>query len=55
MVASGCDLLQGYLILPPSSADDLFAWARGPRDWLAAADVELPDAQPLDVRQAAER
>ncbi|MGJ7440830.1 putative bifunctional diguanylate cyclase/phosphodiesterase [Aquipuribacter sp. MA13-6] len=31
MVESGCDLLQGHLLLPASPPDDVLAWSRGPQ------------------------
>ena len=43
MTDSGCDLLQGFLLLPPSPAAELFAWRNGPRDW-AGRVVELTPA-----------
>ena len=42
MTDSGCDLLQGFLLLPPSPAAELFAWCNGPREW-AGRVVELPE------------
>jgi len=33
MVQSGCDILQGYLILRPAPADDLVSWSKRTRVW----------------------
>ena len=33
MVASGCDLLQGYLILKPAPAEELISWSKRPQVW----------------------
>ena len=46
MAASGCDLLQGYLILPPVPAAELLAWHLAPRDWLGGQVVRLPEVGP---------
>jgi len=40
MAASGCDVLQGFLILPPAPADELVRWSRRPQVWSRG----LPDA-----------
>ena len=54
MTDSGCDLLQGFLLLPPSPAAELFAWRNRPREW-AGRIVELPDSRPLPAHQVADR
>jgi diguanylate cyclase (GGDEF)-like protein len=33
MAQSGCDLLQGFLILPPAPAEELLAWSKRPQVW----------------------
>jgi diguanylate cyclase (GGDEF)-like protein len=33
MVESGCDILQGYLILKPAPADELVSWSKRPQVW----------------------
>ncbi|MDA8297617.1 MAG: EAL domain-containing protein [Actinomycetota bacterium] len=46
----GCDLVQGYLVLPPAPADELAAWSRQPQTWSRilypqpAAKAELQEA-----------
>jgi EAL domain-containing protein (putative c-di-GMP-specific phosphodiesterase class I) len=32
----GCDLVQGYLILPPVPGDELAVWSRSPHTWSRA-------------------
>ena len=54
MADSGCDLLQGFLLLPPSPAAELFAWRKRPRDW-AGRVVELPDSRQWPAHQVADR
>ena len=50
LAESGCDLVQGFLILPPVPAEQLVAWSRQPQTWsrnlrpLATACVEPEDA-----------
>ena len=36
MAGAGCDLLQGYLILPPSPGDEVGEWCRRPQVWTRA-------------------
>jgi EAL domain-containing protein (putative c-di-GMP-specific phosphodiesterase class I) len=43
MAASGCDLLQGFLILPPVPAAELLAWHLAPREWIGGRVVRLPE------------
>jgi EAL domain-containing protein (putative c-di-GMP-specific phosphodiesterase class I) len=54
MTDSGCDLLQGFLLLPPSPAAELFAWCNRPREW-AGRVVELPDSRQRPAHQGADR
>jgi EAL domain-containing protein (putative c-di-GMP-specific phosphodiesterase class I) len=54
MTDCGCDLLQGFLLLPPSPAAELLAWRNRPREW-AGRVVELPDARPRPAHQVADR
>ena len=54
MTDSGCDLLQGFLLLPPSTAAELLAWRNRPRVW-AGRVVELPDSRPQPAHQVADR
>jgi diguanylate cyclase (GGDEF)-like protein len=53
MAQSGCDLLQGYLILPPAPAEELLAWSKRPQVWTRGLPVQLPHApassRPSDV------
>jgi diguanylate cyclase (GGDEF)-like protein len=49
MASSGCDLVQGFLILPPVPAGELAEWCRQPQMWTRS----LPTVAAL--RQAADR
>jgi EAL domain-containing protein (putative c-di-GMP-specific phosphodiesterase class I) len=33
LAESGCDLVQGFLILPPVPAQELLAWSHRPQVW----------------------
>jgi len=51
MATAGCDLLQGYLILPPVPADELSAWCRRPQVWSRALQQQpVPTAPEVLVR-----
>ena len=52
MAASGCDLLQGFLILPPVPAAELLAWHLAPRDWIGGRVVRLPRTDPAAAQPA---
>ena len=52
MATSGCDLLQGYLLLPPAPADDVLAWSRRPRVWPRGLPVQRAAATQTDDREA---
>jgi diguanylate cyclase (GGDEF)-like protein len=54
MSESGCDLLQGFLILRPSPADELLAWSRRPQVWTSGLSGHQPAHAATD-RQAAGR
>jgi EAL domain-containing protein (putative c-di-GMP-specific phosphodiesterase class I) len=43
MAQSGCDLLQGYLILRPAPADELFAWSKRPQIWARGLPAQVAD------------
>ena len=55
MAKSGCDLLQGYLILPPSPAAELLAWSRRPQVWTRGLPAQFSEHRQADNRQAADR
>ena len=54
MVASGCDLLQGYFLLPPTPADVLMAWGDRPRAWTGGRRVPRQPGGP-GLREPAAR
>ncbi len=43
MAKSGCDLLQGYLILPPAPAAELLAWSQRPQVWTRGLPAQLSE------------
>ncbi len=55
MADIGCDLLQGYLILPPAPADELLAWSRRPQVWTRGLLAQQPGPTQEDERQASDR
>jgi len=55
MADIGCDLLQGYLILPPAPADELLAWSRRPQVWTRGMLAQQPGPAQGDERQASDR
>jgi diguanylate cyclase (GGDEF)-like protein len=55
MAESGCDLLQGYLILPPGPAEELLAWCKRPQVWTRGLPAQLSERRQADNRQAAKR
>jgi diguanylate cyclase (GGDEF)-like protein len=49
LAESGCDLVQGFLILPPVPADQLAAWSRQPQTWSRNLRPLASCAEPEDA------
>ncbi len=55
MAESGCDLLQGYLILPPAPPDELLAWSTRPHLWTRALPAQRDERRAADDAQVSDR